>query len=158
MLSAINKAAAQRLLPFATKIESLKVMRNGAVQVTYFCGTRRCSTFVSRKAFERDFIEFRQLGAHAVSVKRWPAGSYENHYDCWTEGSARRHTTKLLGSIAICSCEDYAHQQKYGVGRHCKHIVATLNYLGFDSMPDYLKARSRQVDIEEREALLSLGF
>lgn len=105
--SAINKTAARRILPFATRIEQLRQMRNGAIQVTYLVGQQRCSTFISRKAFERDFVEFRQQSAQSVSVKRWPVGSYENHYECRSVDGSRTHTVKALAGLMICSCEDY---------------------------------------------------
>ena len=149
--TAISKTAAARILPFALAIESLRQLSNGAIQVTYrVAGGRRCSTFLSRKAFERDFIEFRIKGAESVSVKPWGAGSYRNHFDCRTEGCDRSHTVKLLGGIALCSCEDY---EKSRGNHECKHIYATLQHLGHSSMADYIESRSAQIKAEEEAAM-----
>jgi hypothetical protein len=165
---AINKTAAARILPFATRVESVRQLRNGAIQVTYrVAGGRRCSTFVSRKAFERDFIEFRQLGAQSVSVKPWGAGTYQNHYECRTAGGDRIHNVKLLGYAVNCSCEDYEHQSdKVGLDALCKHGIAVLNYLGYGSISAYTTANlasttrlslvSTQIERETKEALASL--
>lgn len=142
--SAVNKTAARRILPFASRIEQLRQMRNGAIQVTYRVGCRRCSTFVSRKAFERDFFEFRQQGAQTVSVKRWPAGSYENHFECRSANNDRIHTVKALAGLMICSCEDYQHQ---GSEKHpqCKHVMAVLSHLNYTTLEDYLNAKAAEV-------------
>lgn len=141
--SAVNKTAARRILPFATRIEQLRQMRNGAIQVTYRVGCRRCSSFISKKAFERDFVEFRQQGSKQVSVKRWPAGSYQNHYECRSVDGSRTHTVKALGGLIICSCEDYQHQ---GGEKHpqCKHVMAVLSHLNYTTLEAYLDAKSAE--------------
>ncbi len=64
-----TKAAAARLLPFATKIEAVRVFK-GSIQVTYLTKNGRCSTFLSKTAFFNDFVSFRYAGAQTVVVKR----------------------------------------------------------------------------------------
>lgn len=142
--SAINKTAARRILPFATRIEQLRQMRNGVIQVTYWVGCRRCSTFISQKAFERDFVEFRQQGSKQVSVKRWPAGSYQNHYECRSNDGTRTHTVKALGGLMICSCEDYQYQRGETKHRACKHVLAVLSHLNYTNLEAYLNAKAAE--------------
>jgi hypothetical protein len=62
-----SRTAALRILPYATKIEVLRVFK-GSIQVTYLTLNGRYSTFLSKKAFYSDFITFRQQGAKTCSV------------------------------------------------------------------------------------------
>lgn len=136
-----TKAAAQRILSFARHIEAIRVFK-GAVQVTYRTKNGRCSTFLSKTAFYNDFLTFRQQGAKQCTVKRWPAGSYENHYEVKSD-SEKTYTVKLLAGLALCSCPD-DEKQHWELGNKakigCKHILATLNSLGHDSLADYMNA------------------
>jgi hypothetical protein len=138
-----TKAAASRLLPFATKIEAVRVFR-GSIQVTYRTKHSRCSTFLSKTAFYQDFIAFRQEGAKSVRVKRWGAGSYTNHYECFSSKSERIYTVKLLAGLAMCSCEDYQRQhQELGKAKTgCKHVIAVAHHLGYGSLQEYMDAIS----------------
>lgn len=168
MISTIfNRAAALRVLTrivgsAVRKVEVIRQLKNRAIQLTYRIGKAVCSTFVSAKAFEQDFESYRREGASQVEVRRWGAGSYQNHYDCKTEGSDRTHVVKLMGGIALCSCEDYQKQldspRASGDKPICKHAIATLNYLGFDSLQAYIQSRAAQIEQEEREAIALLGF
>jgi hypothetical protein len=140
-----TKAAAIRLLPFATRIEAVRVFR-GSIQITYLTQNGRCSTFVSKSAFYQDFIAFRQEGAKTCTVKRWGAGSYTNHYECFSSKSERIYTVKLLGGLAMCGCEDYQRQhQELGKAKPgCKHVIATLNHVGYGSIAEYMDAVSNR--------------
>jgi hypothetical protein len=81
-----TQAAAARLLPFATKIEAVRVFR-GSIQITYLTKNGRCSTFLSKTAFFQDFVTFRQEGAKNCTVRRWGAGSFTHHYECFSAKS-----------------------------------------------------------------------
>jgi hypothetical protein len=106
-----TKAAAARLLPFATKIEAVRVFK-GSIQVTYLTKNGRCSTFLSKTAFFNDFVSFRYAGAQTVVVKRWPAGSYQNHYECLSGKGENIRTVKLVADTANCSCPDWERQRE----------------------------------------------
>jgi hypothetical protein len=137
-----SKAAALRILHFATKIEAIRVFK-GAIQVTYWTRNGRCSTFLSKSAFFRDFVAFRYEGAKSVTVRQWRAGSYQNHYECHSENSARIRTVKLLAGTVMCDCEDYFKQEEE-LGRAaigCKHLIAVLHQLGYASLEKYLEAK-----------------
>lgn len=136
-----SKSAALRILKgIATKVEALRIC-SGSIQVTYRTATGRCSTFISKRDFYQDFVSFRQEGAKAVTVRPWGAGSYENHFECRTEGADRIHTVKALGRAMMCSCEDYTRQSEELGKPECKHVIATLRYLGHSSLSDYLAAK-----------------
>jgi hypothetical protein len=138
-----TKAAAARLLPFATRIEAVRVFK-GAIQVTYLTKNGRCSTFLSKTTFYQDFIAFRQKGAKTCKVRRWGAGSYTNHYECFSSKSERIYTVKLLAGLAMCECPDYEkqHQELGKAKTGCKHVIATLNHVGHGSLQEYMDAVS----------------
>lgn len=146
-----TKAAALRILRFAKSIEAIRIF-NGTIQVTYLTKNGRCSTFLSKSAFYQDFVAFRQEGAKTIRVKRWGAGSYTNHYDCHSAQSDpgtgksplahRTYTVKLVAGLAMCECPDYEKQhQEFGKAKTgCKHVLATLNHVGYGSLAEYMNA------------------
>jgi hypothetical protein len=140
-----TKAAAARLLPFATKIEVVRVFR-GSIQVTYLTKNGRCSTFLSKSAFYQDFIAFRKEGAKSCTVKRWLAGSYQNHYECFSGKGENIRTVRLVAGTVNCSCPDWERQRtelgKTAVG--CKHILAVVGTLGHSSLTNYLEFKEAE--------------
>jgi hypothetical protein len=138
-----SKTAASRLLPFATKIEVVRVFR-GSIQITYLTKNGRCSTFVSKTAFYQDFITFRQEGAKSCTVRRWGAGSYQSRYEVFSGKTEKIYTVELAGGLAMCRCPDYEKQyQELGKAKiGCKHVIATLNHVGYGSMAEYMDAVS----------------
>lgn len=134
-----SNAAALRILPYATKIEALRVFK-GTIQVTYLTKKGRCSTFLSKKAFYNDFITFRIEGAKACTVQRWGAGSYQNHYDVFSSKSEKTYVVKLLAGLGMCGCRD-DNEQSRQLGKAkpgCKHIMAVMSHLGHASLQDYM--------------------
>jgi hypothetical protein len=155
-----TKAAAARLLPFATTIEAVRVFK-GAIQVTYLTQNGRCSTFLSKTAFFNDFVSFRYAGAQTVTVKRWPSGSYQNHYECLSGNGENIRTVRLVAGTVNCSCPDWERQReelgKTTVG--CKHILAVIGTLGHSSLTDYLlftEAEKARIIAEAEAARLSI--
>ncbi|HEY9780896.1 MAG TPA: hypothetical protein V6D09_12245 [Leptolyngbyaceae cyanobacterium] len=133
-----SNASALRILPYATKIEALRVFK-GSIQVTYSTKNGRCSTFLSKKAFYNDFITFRIEGALSCTVKRWGAGSYQNRYDVFSSKSEKIYVVELVAGTAMCSCPDHDQQQKH-LGKAkpgCKHILSVMSQLGHASLQDY---------------------
>jgi hypothetical protein len=128
----ISHTAARRILK-GEVIERLQVMRNGAIQVTYrrTAQSSRCSTFLSRKAFEQDFIEFRKAGATSLkAITPW-IGS-DTHFSVRSASmpDAPPYTVVVEGDRHICTCPDW--QKQHHVGREnpvCKHGFAVMNYL-----------------------------
>lgn len=138
-----TKAAALRILQAqgiaARCVETLRVYK-GAVQVTYRTLNGRCSTFLSKTAFYSDFISFRQQGATTCTVKRWGAGSYQGRYEVFSGMSEKIYTVELVAGTAMCGCPDYEEQRKQ-LGKAkvgCKHVLATLNHIGYGSLAEYI--------------------
>ncbi len=142
-----SKAAALRILKDAKRIEAIHV-HDKAVQVTYSAKGDHSSTLIPKQAFFQDSITFRQQGAATVKVRPWAAGSYTNHFECRSADSDRIHTVKLLGGTAICDCRDYERQMvELGIAE-CKHVYATVNYLGHASLEEYLEAQSERAETD----------
>ncbi len=147
-----SKAAALRILKDAKRIETIDI-HDQAVQVTYSAKGDRSSTLIPKQAFFQDYITFRQQGAATIKVRPWASGSYTNHFECRSTDSDRIHTVKLLGGTAICDCRDYERQMTELGTAECKHVYATLNYLGHASLSEYLESQS-----ERAKADLFEGF
>ena len=113
-----TKAAAKRLLPFATKIEAVRELRN-CVQVTYRSNGGRCSTFLSKKAFVVDFSGIREAAAQSVEVVETSLYSY-------TVKSANNYYVVRPGHADLrqrCECADCNFR-----GAFCKHQIAVADY------------------------------
>lgn len=156
-----SKSACLRILPFATKVECIRVYRN-TIQATYLTRNGRCSTFLSKAAFFRDFVAYRYEGAKSVTVKRWTAGTYQCRYDCYSFNGENTRTVDLSGGMASCSCPDYEQQYRQ-LGRArpgCKHVIAVLKHVGYGSLAEYWDAREREkqafLAAKEEEARRSL--
>ncbi|BAS55369.1 hypothetical protein NIES2135_53460 [Leptolyngbya boryana NIES-2135] len=122
-----TKSAAKRILAsLATKIEAVRELKN-VVQVTYRTRKGRCSTFISKKAFERDFVEFRKAGAKSLIVEtvKFQSGVF-NVYN------TEKKSQYVVNTQFACTCEDYQQHQK-----PCKHVYAVL---GVGSLADAIAA------------------
>lgn len=101
-----TKASALRILPFATKIEALRVL-SGSIQVTYRTKNGRCSTFISKQAFYDNFTAFRKESAKSCTVKPYECVSIKNRYDVFSTGTEKTYAVELWAGRARCSCPDY---------------------------------------------------
>lgn len=130
-----TKAAALRILKIATKVESVKVLKN-CVQVTYKTAHGRCSTFLSKTVFKQNFVSDRKAAATALICSEvmqgcWKVGNPQNGnvYDVW-----------LSVRSVDCGCEDYR-QQIDTIGKGiCKHGYRVLTELGIDSLAEYIQS------------------
>jgi hypothetical protein len=141
----VSHAAARRILKCEV-IERLQVMRNGAVQVTYrrTAQSSRCSTFLSRKAFEQDFIDFRKAGAKGITnITPWIGSDNQFSVRSASMPDAPPYTVTIEGDRHTCTCPDYQKQQDAGRENPiCKHGFAVANYL---ASPISARAGLRQV-------------
>jgi hypothetical protein len=120
-----TKSAADRILTIATKIEAVRELAN-CIQVTYKINRARCSTFISKKTFAADFVEFRKAAADevVVTVNRQIPGQYVVH------------SAGVLGQVYsvsldkhLCTCPDHSAQEDAGIENPtCKHLYAVMNH------------------------------
>ena len=134
---AYTKSAAARILGVSPK--AIKGFRVWA----YVCwvhveGSR--PTMVSKKAFCKDFVEFRQGAGFGL----WEGGAVSpvgrDTGVVRVQGEAASYRVRLTDRSVVCTCEDYARQVEvlgFGV---CKHGYAALNAHGFGSFGAYSEA------------------
>jgi hypothetical protein len=141
----LSFSAARRILQCQV-VEQIRIMRNGAIQVTFrrTAQSSRCSTFLSHKAFEQDFIEFRKSGAKAItSVTPWIGSDNQFSVRSASMPDAPPYTVVIEGNRHTCNCPD--HRRQRDANREnpvCKHGFAVMNYL---AAPISARAGLRQV-------------
>ncbi|QSJ14171.1 hypothetical protein JYQ62_19740 [Nostoc sp. UHCC 0702] len=113
-----TKAAALRLLPFATKIEAIREFKN-CIQVTYRANGGRCSTFLSKTAFLADHTSLRKQGSVEVEVTEVHGGEYV------VKSKSNYYTVRpgQLDPRDRCECGD-CHWR----GAKCKHQIAVEQF------------------------------
>lgn len=128
----ITRTAARRILDCAV-VEAVRTMRNGAIQVTYRRTEQgsRCSTFISRKAFDRDFVEFRKNGAKSITtVTPWIGESNRFSVRSASNPDQPPYAVAIEGDRHTCTCPDWVGQREAGSSNPvCKHGFAAQNYL-----------------------------
>jgi hypothetical protein len=137
-----TRTAAARILDCQVhQIKRLEVWAS----VVFLVVEGRRPTFVSHKAFKRDFAEFRRYGAQCLenSITRHLYSANQ-----FTVRSVRHpdrgfYTVTYHPGLVECTCADFAQQRETFGNRAkaCKHSLAVLQFqLGFDSLADYIKA------------------
>jgi hypothetical protein len=121
MTSIYTKAAAKRLLPFATKIEVIRELPN-CIQITYRANGGRCSTFLSKLAFLTNFTDLRIQNATQVEVRE----IHQNQYVVYSQKSNSYYTVrpKQTDQYQRCECADCHYR-----GAKCKHQIAVEQFL-----------------------------
>lgn len=143
----VSKAAAARILKqdpqLTTKlgtIHNVKELKT-VVQVTYSHNRKRCSTFISYKKFQQDFISLRQNGAKqacTIQTINRVTGSFLVQF----ESSDSAHCVTVNQAGYGCSCEDFQNQTANGNGftrAICKHPLAVAYKMGYGSLNEYIK-------------------
>ena len=142
----VSKAAAKRILeadPTLTRLGTIHTVRElkTVVQVTYSNNRKRCSTFISYKKFQADFIKVRQNGANQpcdISTINRVTGSFMVKM----HSSDNAHCVTVNANGFSCTCEDYQNQVANGNGftrPFCKHPIAIAYKLGYGSLNEYIK-------------------
>ncbi len=92
--------------------------------------------FVSKQVFKQHFVNRRKQEARALEAHQI------NHYTFTVinEAKGSRYDVSAVAGRVFCSCEDYKNQLDFFGKAACKHSYAVLNYLGYDSLADYIKA------------------
>lgn len=113
----------------------------------------RRPTFVSKKRFVADFVNFRRQGAVDLRVSAFAGGGDFDRQIQTRSPNGNHHTVVLHGANVTCDCADYRHQVDHlGIGC-CKHAYKALGFLGFGSLRDYQAAYDRHRVEETRHQL-----
>lgn len=95
-------------------------------------------TFVSKKKFFVEFVEFRQQGGKGLAVQCHS----KRYYTVASKSAAAGLVAVQVGHSGLyCECLDYQAQVDVLGGGVCKHSYAVLGALGFGSLSDYLSAQ-----------------
>lgn len=134
----ITQAAAARIL---SKRWGYRVDPWMIVMEPWACGIR-CRVpnhrpiILSRKAFTEDFADYRKEGAKSCRVEA-PLPGYPAQYRVKSRSrDGRYHSVWLSGSVQTCSCEDYRRQKEAWGKGCCSHLIAVIDYLGFNSFSE----------------------
>lgn len=135
----INQLAAARIIKFMIgdllkAIRSVKRISKNVIQVTYVTVHGVCSTFISLKKFKQDFVNFRKNNSRKLKVVKESNTSFKViNPEKQTQYNVIPYSTGV-----DCDCQDY-HNQIVEFGRGCcKHGYATLQFLGFSSLQEYI--------------------
>lgn len=93
-------------------------------------------TFISKTAFKQHFVDRRKVDSKDVRVRVTEDGSYT----AFSLISGRQYSLEINEKAIACTCEDYHNQIQYFGRGVCKHGYAVLNFLGFNSLKDYVNA------------------
>jgi len=123
-----------------------------SVHIVYVVSSgSRCSTFISCKKYLNQAMQNRRVKARDYKAQQGIANPQQWKVTSNELGSIPRTVTTTPHGVS-CDCEDFNTQADY-LSQHpylwhkvlkgyriCKHSLATLNQLGFDSLRDYLAA------------------
>jgi hypothetical protein len=126
----------------------LGIAHNAAIQIQPFAhviwvwvkGQR--PTFISKKVFKQHFVERRKSQALVLQVTQCLDAAYQ-----FTVRNAAKDSIYIVEALPTqlrCECEDFKKQQQFFGKAACKHVFATLNYLGFNTLVDYIQANQSQ--------------
>jgi hypothetical protein len=114
-------------------VKKLEVWAN-CIYVTFENGQTR---FISKKVFWELFHQSRKQRAQNLYISHYGKSLFQ------VEGFNRDfYFVELDKDRVICECEDYKNQKEYQKESSpiCKHGWRTLNYVGFDSLSDYIRS------------------
>lgn len=122
------------------------------VHVVYIVSNgQRCSTFIGCREYLSQAMQNRRVKARDYKAVQGIANPQQWRVTSNELGCIPRHVTTAPHGVS-CDCEDFNTQADY-LSQHpylfkkvlkqyriCKHALATLNQLGFNSLRDYLIA------------------
>ena len=93
-------------------------------------------TFISLKAFKQHFVDWRREQSKPLCV----AKVTDNHYRVVNPKKNSVYSVWLFQDGLDCECHDYQNQVVIFNGKACcKHCYATLQWLRFDSLTEYIE-------------------
>lgn len=110
----------------------------------------RRPTFISKAKMKSHFVARRRVEAAQLQVTDWLRDP--GQFTVTNPVSHARHLVSCLSDRIECDCEDY-HWQTHYFGRGCcKHGYAVLQYLGFESLQEYIIEERRQAETEAAQS------
>lgn len=130
-----SAAATRRLLAIATR--TVQIREFFYVVWVWVKGQR--PTFIAKSRYKAEFVASRQRAARALSVLRQSPGHYGTVYTVTSSQPGQpAYQVEVAGTHIACTCEDWANQlDRFGKAA-CKHVYATLQHLGHETLAGYL--------------------
>lgn len=130
-----SAAAVRRLLGLAAN--ALVVVREW-FSVVWVWVAGRSPRFMSKKKFLQHFADHRRNESKGLVVSK--VVNFDNIFSVQNLLKNSFYQVYKTVDKVVCCCDDYRNQDTFleGKKRCCKHGYAVLNYLGFQSLGDYL--------------------
>lgn len=119
-----KKNAGQLLNITPSKIEFVVPVGNGMVMV----GTWNDSFYLPEDDFKYLYRDGRRQRALSLPVQQINKFEY----------NVNTHRVTITPSWQTCDCADFAEQKQKMGHAECKHIIATLNTMGYNSLASYI--------------------
>jgi SWIM zinc finger len=108
-------------------------------KVLWVCAEGFRPTFISKKVLLSHFAEWRKENSAPLVVSQIDNSKY------WIASSdgKTRYQTYVSGKTTCCTCKDYEMQHlafSPNSKKVCKHLYATLNFIGYSSFSEYITA------------------
>lgn len=96
--------------------------------------------FVSKNVFKKHFADFRKESAKQCYVSYDPLLGWFNAPA--SHNIQESYRIELFPDRLSCTCGDWKTQLELGFAKPtCKHCYAALNYIGFNSLRDYVESK-----------------
>lgn len=131
-----SRSAAQRI--FDAEVKRVDIYAN-SVLVIFEKGQKLRPRFVAKSAFKEHFARWRQGKARTeVIVSYRPLNG--TFHAIKSSNITEYYQIELYPDHLTCTCKDYEIQEELGIEKPaCKHIYATLDYIGCTSIADYIE-------------------
>jgi hypothetical protein len=128
-----NRKSAERI--FEKDVKRVDIYTN-AILVVFEKG-QGSPRFVSKAVFKKHFAEYRKSSSRQVFVSYQPLYGYFRAPSSHNIQEAYR--IELYPDHLECSCKDWEVQEQLGIAKPtCKHCYAVLDYIGCNSLADYV--------------------
>ncbi|HEY9763671.1 MAG TPA: hypothetical protein V6D07_14160 [Trichocoleus sp.] len=138
-----STAAVRRMLGLG---RSTPVQIREFVDVLWVWVKGRRPTFISKAKMKSHFVACRRAEAAQLQVTDWLRDP--GQFTVTNPVSRSRHVVNCLSDRIECDCEDYHWQTHYFGWGCCKHGYAVLQYLGFESLREYITEERRNAEAE----------
>ncbi|HEY9876843.1 MAG TPA: hypothetical protein V6D29_00245 [Leptolyngbyaceae cyanobacterium] len=138
-----SAAAVRRMLGLS---RSTPVQIREFIDVVWVWVKGKRPTFISKTKMKSHFVACRRAEAAQLHVTDWLRDP--GQFTVSNPVSGSRHVVSCLSDRIECDCEDYHWQTHYFGQGCCKHGYAVLQYLGFDSLREYITEERHNVEVE----------
>jgi hypothetical protein len=130
-----SAAAVRRLLGLAA--DAMVIVREWAFCVWVWVRGQR-PQFWSKNKFKQHFADHRKAQATRLSVSR--VANFDSVFSVHNVTKRSFYQVYVTADKVVCGCDDYRNQDAFleGKRRCCKHGYAVLQFLGFNSLREYV--------------------